>query len=294
VRILLTGKNGQLGWELQRALAPLAELIACDRSELDLGTPDRITSVLRATSPDVIVNAAAYTEVDNAEVETEHALAINARAPGIMAEEAKRLGALLVHYSTDYVFDGTKPAPYVEDDPAAPLNVYGASKLAGEQAVRQVGAHYVILRTSWVYAARGRNFLLTLRRLLNTRDEVRVVSDQVGAPTSAAALANATAAVLRRGPAALRGAPGVYHATTAGETSWYGFAAEIARLENSRVRLVPITSAEYAAPARRPANSRLSSAKLHGTFGVRLPDWRQALEACHAELLALERGRGSG
>ncbi len=294
MKLLVTGARGQVGWELQRSLAPLGEIVALDRAALDLSDPDRIVSVVRATAADVIVNAAAYTAVDRAEAEPEAAFAVNARAPGILAEEAKRLGALLVHYSTDYVFDGAKPAPYVEDDPTGPLNVYGASKLAGERAVLQSGAAAMVLRTSWVYAARGRNFLLTLRRLVATRDEVRVVSDQVGAPTSAAALADATAALLGRGVPALREAAGLYHATAAGETSWHGFAAEIARLENARARIVPIASAEYAARARRPANSRLSNDKLRRVLGVALPHWRQALAACHAALLALERARGAG
>jgi len=286
VKILLTGSGGQVGWELRHALAPLGAVVAFDRADLDLADPDRIVSTLRSVAPDVIVNAAAYTAVDRAETERDAAFAVNARAPGIMAEEAKRLGALLVHYSTDYVFDGTKPTAYVEDDAARPLNVYGESKLAGEAAIRQAGAAHLILRASWVYAARGRNFLLTMRRLLGTRDEVRVVDDQAGAPTSAASLADATAQLLGRDVTTLRAAAGVYHASAAGRTSWYGFAAEIARLENARARLVPIASSEYAAAARRPANSVLSNDKLERTFAVRLPDWKRQLEICYAGLQA--------
>lgn len=295
MKILLTGSNGQVGWELQRALAPLGEVIACDRGALNLADPDRIVSFVRSAAPAVIVNAAAYTAVDKAESEPDVALTINATAPGILAEEAKRLGALLVHYSTDYVFDGAKPEPYVEDDATGPVNAYGRSKLCGERAIQQVGGAHLILRTSWIYAARGNNFFLTMRRLLKERDEVRVVSDQIGAPTSARALADATAEIFRRhGVAALREAGGIYHATAAGHTSWYGFAEEIARLEKSRgVRLVPISSSEYDAPARRPKNSRLSNDKLHRRFKARLPDWRDCLRACHAELRSLE-GSGAG
>src|SRR6266849_2890685 len=217
VKILLTGRNGQLGWELARALAPLGEVGALDRQELDLAVPDQIASA-----------------VDRAESEPDAAHAINATAVGILAEEAKRAGALLIHYSTDYVFDGIKDAPYVEADPPNPLNAYGRSKLAGELAIRNVDGSHLILRTSWVYATRGRNFFLTMRRLLKERDEVRVVSDQIGAPTSAQALADTTAELLgRHGAAALGDAGGVYHATAGGYTSWHGFATEIARLERS-------------------------------------------------------------
>lgn len=296
MRILLTGRNGQVGWELQRALAPLGEVVACDRGVLNLADPDRIVSAVRSVAPEVIVNAAAYTAVDKAESEPDVALAVNARAPGILAEEAKRLGALLVHYSTDYVFDGAKPEPYVEEDTTGPVNAYGRSKVAGEKAIQLVGGAHLIFRTSWIYATRGNNFFLTIRRLLKERNEVRVVSDQIGAPTSARALADTTAELFRRhGVAALREASGIYHATAAGHTSWYGFAEEIARLEKSPrgVRLAPVSSAEYDAPARRPKNSRLSNDKLHRRFKARLPDWRDCLRACHTELRSLE-GSGAG
>jgi len=287
VKILLTGKNGQLGWELARALAPLGELAAYDRAILDLAKPDQIAAAVSSVKPDIIVNAAAYTAVDRAESEPDAAFAVNAAAPGLLAEGAKRAGALLIHYSTDYVFDGTKEMPYVEEDLPNPLNVYGRSKLAGEQAIRDVGGKYLILRTSWVYAARGRNFLLTIRRLLKEKDELRVVSDQIGAPTSAGALAVATAELLRRhGAAALGDARGIYHVAAAGCTSWHGFATEIARLEQPDfpVRIVPIASGEYPSPARRPRNSRLSSEKLHRSFGIELPRWEACLEACHVRL----------
>jgi dTDP-4-dehydrorhamnose reductase len=289
LKILLTGRNGQVGWELERALAPLGEVIACDRATLDLAQPDRIVSVVRATHPEVIVNAAAYTAVDKAESEADAAFAINATAVRVLAEEAKRAGALLVHYSTDYVFDGTKGSPYVEDDEPNPLNVYGRSKLAGEQAIRDAGGRFLILRTSWVFAPRGKNFFLTVRRLLREKDEIRVVSDQIGAPTSAAALAAVTAGLLERhGPSALGNASGVYHATAAGHTSWHGFAVEIAQLEQASLpkppRLVPIPSSQYPTAARRPKNSRLSNEKLNRTFAVTLPSWQDGLKACHAGL----------
>ena len=287
MKILLTGKNGQVGWELARALAPLGEVVALDREGLDLAVPDRIVSVVRAAHPEVLVNAAAYTEVDRAESEPGTAYAINAAAVALLAEEAKRAQALLVHYSTDYVFDGTKDAPYIEDDRPNPLNAYGRSKLAGEQVIRDIGGAHLILRTSWVYSPRGKNFFLTIRRLLQENREPRVVSDQIGAPTCARGLADATAELLRRhGVAALGEASGIYHATTSGSTSWHGFAREIARLERpeSPARIVPLTSSEYPTPARRPVNSRLSNEKLLRRFGVALPRWEACLEACHAVL----------
>ena len=286
MRILLTGKNGQVGSALLRTLAPLGELVAFDRTGLDLAVPDQIVSVVRSVRPDVLVNAAAYTAVDGAESEPDAAQAINAAAVEVLAEEAKRAGALLVHYSTDYVFDGTKEVPYVEEDQANPLNVYGRSKLAGEQAISCIGGQYLILRTSWVYAGRGRNFLLTIRRLLKEKDELRVVSDQIGAPTSAAALADATAELVKRDPMVAHNAGGTYNVTAAGRTSWHGFAAEIARLEGAprEIRIVPVLSSEYPLPARRPKNSRLSNEKLFRRFGVTLPSWQECLKACHAEL----------
>jgi dTDP-4-dehydrorhamnose reductase len=231
----------------------------------------------------VIVNAAAYTAVDRAESEPDAANVANAAAVAVLAEEGKRARALLIHYSTDYVFDGTKDAPYIEEDRPNPLNAYGRSKLAGEQAIHDIGGAHLILRTSWVYSARGRNFLLTIRRLLQEKDELRVVSDQVGAPTSARGLAEATAELLRRHGAALGDMRGIYHATTSGSTSWYGFAREIARLErpDSPARIVPIASSEYPTPARRPGNSRLSNEKLLRRFGVALPKWEACLGACY-------------
>ncbi len=287
MKILLTGKNGQIGRELAHVLAPLGEVIAVDREGLDLAFPDRIVSVIRSVQPEVLVNAAAYTEVDRAESEPGAAYAVNAAAVAILADEAKRGHALLIHYSTDYVFDGTKDAPYVEEDRPNPLNAYGRSKLAGERAIHDIGGAHLILRTSWVYSAHGENFFLTIRRLLQEKKELRVISDQIGAPTSALGLAEATAELLRRhGAATLGDARGTYHATTSGSTSWHGFAREIARLErpDSPVRIVPIASSEYPALARRPRNSCLSNEKLHRRFGVALPPWEASLEACHETL----------
>jgi dTDP-4-dehydrorhamnose reductase len=287
VKILLTGKNGQVGQELSRALAPLGEIIAYDRSGLDLAVADSIVAAVRSARPEVVINAAAYTAVDQAEREPEAAHAANARGVAVLAEEAKHAGALLVHYSTDYVFDGTRDRPYVEEDAPNPLNVYGRSKLAGEQAVRQIDCAHLILRTSWVYAERGRNFFLAMRRLVTEKDEVRVVSDQIGAPTFAGDLATATARLLGdHGALVLAERRGVYHMTASGSTSWHGFATEIARLEgvDPAVRIVPISSDAYPTAARRPKNSRLSNEKLLRQFGVVLPPWEASLAVCHARL----------
>jgi len=285
VKVLLTCRDGQVGSALSKALAPLGEIVALDRAGLDLAVPQQIASTVRSVSPDVLVNAAAYTAVDQAEAEPDLAHAINALAVGVLAEEAKRAGALFVHYSTDYVFDGTKDAPYVEEDRPNPLNAYGASKLAGEQAIQSAGGAYLVLRTSWVYAPHGKNFFLTVKRLLKEKRELRVVSDQVGAPTLAGALARATADIFERHDlAALRERRGIYHATASGSTSWHGFATEIARLEgvDSRSRVLPISSEEYPTAARRPRNSRLSNGKLLRQLGVALPDWQTSLRGCYA------------
>jgi dTDP-4-dehydrorhamnose reductase len=276
VKILLTGRNGQVGWELVRALAPLGQVVAYDRTQLDLAVPDRIAGAVRAVKPDVLVNAAAYTAVDQAEREPAAAHAINAAAVAVLADEARRAGALLVHFSTDYVFDGSKETPYVEEDVPNPLNEYGRSKLAGEQAIRETDGPHLILRTSWVYSARGRNFFLTMRWLLQEKEEVRVIVDQVGAPTCAGAIADATAAILGKRD---RRPSGVYHLTSSGSTSWHGFATAIARLERSATRVVPIPSEAYPSPARRPRNSRLSNEKLLRQFGFALPSWEDSLKA---------------
>ena len=285
MRILLTGCAGQLGRELKRSLTCLGDVIACDRQEFDLADPDALRKAVREAAPTVIVNTAAHTAVDKAESEPELAMAINAIAPGILAEEARRLGALLIHYSTDYVFDGTKPAPYTEDDSPAPLSVYGRSKREGELAIAATGARHLILRTSWVYGLHGANFMKTMLRLGKERDELRVVGDQVGAPTWSRHLADATALIVAR-----RDAPqGLYHLAAAGETSWHGYAEAIfaearrAGLLNKSPVVHRITSADYPLPAARPANSRLDCSRFRRDFDLTLPDWRTGLIDCLAD-----------
>jgi dTDP-4-dehydrorhamnose reductase len=276
VRILLTGKDGQVGWELARTLPAVGEVVAFSRSELDLTDPAQIAARVREVRPAVIVNAAAYTAVDKAESEPDQTFLVNATAPRLLAEEAKALGALLIHYSTDYVFNGAKRGPYVENDAPNPLSVYGKSKLAGEEAIHATGCRHLIFRTSWVYASRGKNFLLTILRLARERPELRVVDDQHGAPTWARNLAETTAQILRQ-----RDQPsGIYHLTAGGETTWCGFAREIVRLSGLSTSVKAIGTAEYPTPARRPMNSVLSTQKLQHTFKVPCPNWRAALELC--------------
>lgn len=289
-RILVTGVNGQVGFELARSLQGLGGVVAVDRATLDLADPDRIRAVVRDVRPALIVNPAAYTAVDQAERDEAAAMRINATAPGILAEEAKRLGAALIHYSTDYVFDGAKASPYVETDAPAPQNVYGSSKLAGERAIAAVGGAAIVFRTSWVYGSRGRNFLLTMLRLAAERPELKIVADQIGAPTWANTIAAMTAHVAAQALAADDAAAwwasrsGVYHLTAGGETSWHGFASAIVELADlaSRPSVVPIPSLDYPTPAKRPANSCLSNDKLARTFGLVAPDWRDALGLCLA------------
>ena len=289
MKVLITGANGQVGWELQRALAPLGEVLALDHATLDLSKPDAIRQAMRHAAPDLIVNAAAYTAVDRAEQEPELAKAVNGVAPGILAEEAQRLNAALVHYSTDYVFDGGKGAPYEEIDATHPLGVYGATKLAGEKAIAAVGCAHLILRTSWVYGARGKNFLLTMQRLARERDELRVVDDQLGAPTWSRMLAEASALMLGQclhqgGVAArLRDLGGLYHLSAAGQTSWFGFASAIVQHADKAPRMTPISTSEYPLPAARPAYSVLNNDKIARRFGIHLPDWRQSLAQCLAQ-----------
>ena len=262
MKVLLTGRNGQVGWELERLLE---DVVATDRGTLDLAG-ENIRNVVSTVKPDVIINAAAYTAVDKAESEKDLAFRVNGVAPGTLAEEAKRLGALLVHYSTDYIFDGEKKTPYVEDDPPNPLNVYGASKLEGERRIRASGCRHLLLRTSWVYAARGRNFFLTMK---SAKKPLRVVDDQRGVPTSSRFLAEYTMALLRKG------AEGLLHLVPSGETTWYGFARAIL---GERADITPIASREYPTPARRPANSVLDNARARALLGA-LPDWRSVLAA---------------
>ncbi len=290
--ILLTGGSGQVGWELQRTLSTLGQVVAPSSQEFNLAHPARLAAQIRRIKPDIIVNPAAYTAVDKAESEAALAYAINAEAPAVLAHEAARLGISLVHFSTDYVYDGSKQTPYLESDVPNPLGVYGASKLAGDEAVLASGAQHLILRTSWVYGRRGRNFLLTMQRLARERKELSVVADQFGAPTWSRNIAEATAQmlVLWLAPGTTQqnreALSGVYHMSGTGQTSWHGFAAAI--LENLKsggenpARLKAISTQEYPTLAKRPINSILSSEKLQQTFGIQLPGWKEALTLCLA------------
>jgi dTDP-4-dehydrorhamnose reductase len=302
--ILLTGKTGQLGSELNRLLPKLGKVIAPDRTELDLLEPEKIREIMRSSKPQLVVNAAAYTAVDAAETDQADASAVNAEAPRLLALEAKKLGAMLVHFSTDYVFDGSKKVPYLETDHPNPLNAYGRTKLAGEEAIRNSGAAHLIFRTSWVYATHGRNFLLTILRLAIEREELKIVDDQVGAPTCAFDLAQATTGILTGITAKTESEfissdfSETYHMTAAGQTTWYEFAKAILE-EASRAhqdlpwltsatngrpliarRVLPISTEEFRSPTRRPAYSVLSNARLLQQFGATLPDWRIQLQRC--------------
>ena len=281
-RIQIFGRIGQVGWELRHKLACLGQVSTVEYPEVDFTNSDSIRSAVRAVEPAVIVNAVAYTAVDKAESELPRATAINATGPGVLAEEAKRLGCLLVHYSTDYVFDGSKQMPWVETDVPNPLNAYGRTKLAGDQAIQASGCDHLIFRTSWVYGWRGSNFLLTMLKLAKQKKELSIVDDQVGAPTSAECIAQATSDVLAPGGAGIQRRSGIYNLTSSGETTWFGFTKAI--LSEAAVRfgsplpnLVPILTADYPTPAKRSANSRLSCERLEQTFGVSLPHWEQAL-----------------
>lgn len=284
MKILITGRNGQLAQALLTSLQGLGELICLGRAELDLADAEAIRARVRALRPDLIINAAAYTAVDQAESEPAPAFAINATAPGVLAEEAKALGVPLIHYSTDYVFDGSQARPYKDDDQPQPLGVYGQSKLAGEQAIAAVGGQYLTLRTSWVYSLYGRNFLLTMQRLLQEREELRVVSDQIGAPTWAGTIANATRALIEQWQTGQPGPWGTFHLTGQGETSWFGFASAIGEHLQAAgkpcARLLPIASSEYPTPARRPLNSRLDCSRLQRAWNIQLPAWQTALADC--------------
>lgn len=286
MNILLTGANGQVGWELRRTLANLGAVSAPTRSQLNLTDKDALRDFIRALGPDLIVNPAAYTAVDKAESEPEQARAVNAIAPAIMAEEAAKLGAAMVHFSTDYVFDGNKSGAYTEEDATHPLGVYGQTKLEGENAVRAADIPHLILRTSWVYGLRGGNFLLTMQRLFKERDQLRIVADQYGAPTWSRLIAEATAQILVQKPFERdrEFLQGTYHLTSQGRISWYQFAEAIrdagCQSEAERPELIPIPSTDYPTPARRPANSELASDKLLRNFELSLPDWKVALEMC--------------
>jgi len=297
MKILLLGKDGQVGWELQRALAPLGELRACGRGEVDVADPEALRALVRGVAPDVIVNAAAYTAVDRAESDRSAAEACNAVAPGVLAEEAAARGAWLVHYSTDYVFDGAKEGAWVETDAANPLSVYGRTKYEGEQRIRASGARHLILRTSWVFAARGGNFAKTMLRLAKERETLSVVADQHGAPTAAELLADATALALHR--IAWLGADadalsGTYHLAASGSTTWYAYARHVlaqAQAHGAVLKAGPdavqaIASSAFPAPAVRPANSRLDCSKFCTRFGLALPDWSHHVDRMIAELSA--------
>ena len=294
--VLVTGAEGQVGWEARRTFAPLGRVVAVDRAEVDFVDVESLRALVREHRPAVIVNAAAYTAVDRAESERELAVAINATAPQVLAEEAARLGAVIVHFSTDYVFDGTKATPYREDDEPSPLNAYGESKLAGDRAVMTSGAPHLVFRTSWVYAARGHNFLRTMLKLAHERDTLRVVGDQIGAPTPARLLAETAAQIVGR--FAADGAPtlpesqwGLYNAVTRGATSWHGFAQRILELDPRRAaqrcrEVVPIPTSDYSTPARRPMRSLLDVGRLERTFALRMPAWDDQLELVMADLAA--------
>jgi dTDP-4-dehydrorhamnose reductase len=278
-RIVVTGAQGQLGIELVRTLTPLGDVVALTRAIVDMADPDALRSALRLQAPDLIVNAAAYTDVERAETERDRAFAVNATAAAVLAEHARAAGAVLLHYSTDYVFDGTRRAPYDEDAPTAPLNVYGASKRAGEVAVLDSGAAALVLRTSWVYGLAGRNFLLTMRRLAQTRDELRVVADQWGVPNWTRALASATVRLVAAGLPYLRARAGLYHMSASGATTWFAFARAIVG-DVERPRVVPIDTADYPTAARRPAYAVLDTRRFERTFGFALPAWQQSLADC--------------
>ena len=298
MRIMLTGANGQVGWELARSLMPLGEVIALDRAQCDLSRPETIFNVIQAIKPDVIVNAAAYTAVDKAEEEEELATTINGTSVGVIAEEASKLNALLIHYSTDYVFDGTKQEPYTEKDIPKPINAYGRSKLAGEKAITQSACDYLILRTTWVYAARGKNFLRTMLRLAQEREELCIVADQYGAPTWARNIADATTHVLvaaQQERQAGEFSSGTYHLCASGKTTWHGFSTAI--IERAKQlstagsikteRVLPIATEDYPLPASRPENSQMDSSSLTTRFGVIMPEWQEAMKLCIDELRVL-------
>ena len=297
MKILLLGKNGQVGWELQRSLAPLGELIALDRHGAnglcgDLGDLPGIAATVRAVQPQVIVNAAAYTAVDKAESERDLAQRLNAEAPAVLAREAAACGALLLHYSTDYVFDGSGDQPWREDDATGPLSVYGDTKHQGEQAIVGSGCAHLILRTSWVYAARGGNFAKTMLRLAQERERLTVIDDQWGAPTGAELIADVSAHAIvqtRQQP----DKAGIYHLAAAGHTTWFAYAKHVlaqARQAQPAIKIkasevAPITTADYPTPARRPLNSRLDTRKLESTFGLTLPPWQHGVDRMLTEIL---------
>jgi len=287
LRILIGGQHGQVSQALQHSLKDLGELIVPGRERLDLSQPESIRALVRDIKPDLIINAAAHTAVDQAESEPDLAFAINATSPGVFAEEAAALGIPFIHYSTDYVFDGSKDGAWTESDAPNPLGVYGRSKLAGERAIEQAGGQYLILRTSWVYSLTGRNFLLTMQRLLQEREKLTVVGDQIGAPTWAGTIAQSTRELIERWREGKPGAWGVYHLTNSGETSWFGFAQaigqQLTKAGKPCATLEPIPSSAYPTPAVRPLNSRLDCTRLQQGWGVTQPDWHDAMLECLAQ-----------
>jgi dTDP-4-dehydrorhamnose reductase len=288
MKILLTGKNGQVGWELNRSLPKLGTVFAMGRNDMNLSKPETLRPVIQDIRPDIIINAAAYTAVDKAESEPELAMTINGIAPGVIAEEAKKIGATVIHYSTDYVFDGKSKFPYKEEDATCPLSIYGNSKLAGEQAVIQADIPHIIFRTSWVYSLMNNNFLITMQKLAQTRKQIKVVDDQTGAPTSARAIAEGTANILGQGLKAgttksqIFSHPGVLHMSCGGETNWFGFAKAILKLSglSEGTEVTPISTSEYPTPATRPKYSLLSNKKLKQVFHHEMPQWQDALQEC--------------
>jgi dTDP-4-dehydrorhamnose reductase len=283
-KILILGQQGQVAWELQRTLPSIGQVTVLGSQTLDLADTNKLRDTIQTLRPQIVVNAAAYTAVDKAESDRETAKAINHTAPQILAEETAKLGSLLVHYSTDYVFDGTKTNAYIETDPTNPLGVYGATKLGGEQAIQAVGGDHLIFRTTWVYGMRGKNFLLTILRLAAEKPELKIVADQIGAPTWSRSIAEATAQVVCQWPQ--QPASGLYHLSAAGVTNWHGFASKIVdfsrQIDPDRIlvvdKILPIPATDYPTPAARPANSQLDSTKLGQTFGVQLNDWERDLE----------------
>lgn len=295
MKILLLGSNGQVGFELARSLLPLGELVSLNRVQADFTDLENLRATVQTIRPDVIVNAVAYTAVDKAETEHETAFLINAQAVDVLAQEAKNLKALLIHYSTDYVFDGTKTTPYYENDATNPLNVYGESKLAGELAIQKSGADYLIFRTTWVFAARGQNFVNSILRLASEREELNIVADQIGAPTWARLIADTTAHCVRQAMQERRSnafESGIFNLTSGGEASWFEFAEKILKhlppSPSPKVGAVscmvkPISTSQYPTPAKRPANSRLSTDKLSQRFYVKMPHWQETLKLCLEE-----------
>lgn len=290
MKILLFGKNGQVGWELNRSLQPQGEVIALGREEADFSDPESLRDIVRDVKPDVIVNAVAYTAVDKAESVEALARIINADSPGVIAEEALKLNALFIHYSTDYVFDGNKSGAYTETDKPKPINAYGRSKYSGEKAIELSGCDYLIFRTSWVYASRGHNFLLTILKLAKEREKLSIVADQTGSPTSAKLIADATTYCLKQALDAREASSfssGLYHLAASGYTSWHGFATEIMSITRSKSEtplkvksIKAVTTADYPTPAKRPKNSRLNTDKIQDDFGCVMPDWQQGLLIC--------------